>query len=140
VFDLPGCLRSGREAAASAVTALGFSCRIGTLRASGSAPAQGPGVVLWRVADPAGTASQFVDVQRDATVADLERAVGAGMRSMEHIKRYTTIGTAHDQGKTSGVVVVGHHFGAARCSDRESGCDHVPRAVYAGGIRCARRP
>ena len=26
---------------------------------------------------------------------------------MEHIKRYTTIGTAHDQGKTSGVVASG---------------------------------
>ena len=32
---------------------------------------------------------------------------GAGMRSMEHIKRYTTIGTAHDQGKTSGVIASG---------------------------------
>ena len=29
------------------------------------------------------------------------------MRSVEHIKRYTTIGTAHDQGKTSGVVASG---------------------------------
>ena len=29
------------------------------------------------------------------------------MRSMEHIKRYTTIGTAHDQGKTSGVISSG---------------------------------
>ena len=31
--------------------------------------------------------------QRDATVADLRRAVGAGLRSVEHVKRYTTIGT-----------------------------------------------
>ena len=30
VFDLPGCLRSGREAAASAVAALGFSADVGT--------------------------------------------------------------------------------------------------------------
>jgi sarcosine oxidase subunit alpha len=29
------------------------------------------------------------------------------MRSVEHIKRYTTIGTAHDQGKTSGVIASG---------------------------------
>ena len=40
-------------------------------------------------------------------MADIERAVGAGMRSLEHIKRYTTIGTAHDQGKTSGVLTSG---------------------------------
>src|SRR4029453_14758086 len=45
--------------------------------------------------------------QRDATVADIARAVGAGLRSIEHIKRYTTIGTAHDQGKTSGVLTSG---------------------------------
>ena len=51
--------------------------------------------------------TQFVDLQRDATVADIARAVGAGMRSVEHIKRYTTIGTAHDQGKTSGVIASG---------------------------------
>ena len=29
------------------------------------------------------------------------------MRSIEHIKRYTTIGTAHDQGKTSGIIASG---------------------------------
>jgi sarcosine oxidase subunit alpha len=46
----------------------------------------------------------FVDVQRDVTVADLQRATGAGLRSVEHVKRYTTAGTGHDQGKTSGVL------------------------------------
>ena len=65
--------------------------------------------MLWRVPDAsgAGGATQFVDLQRDATVADIARAVGAGLRSVEHIKRYTTIGTAHDQGKTSGVIASG---------------------------------
>ena len=46
----------------------------------------------------------YVDLERDATVADVHRAVGAGLRSVEHIKRYTTIGTASDQGRTSGVI------------------------------------
>ncbi|HEX3288877.1 MAG TPA: 2Fe-2S iron-sulfur cluster-binding protein [Mycobacterium sp.] len=108
VFDLPGCLRSGREAAASAVATLGFSPTSEPVAGEAdpvSAPA--PGVVLWYVPDTNAASRQFVDVQRDATVADLVRAVGAGMRSMEHIKRYTTIGTAHDQGKTSGVVASG---------------------------------
>ena len=40
-------------------------------------------------------------LQRDQTVADVLRATGAGMRSVEHIKRYTSISTANDQGKTS---------------------------------------
>jgi len=49
----------------------------------------------------------YVDHQRDATLRDLRRAVGAGMISIEHVKRYTAIGTAHDQGKTSGTLTMG---------------------------------
>ncbi|MEA2178857.1 MAG: sarcosine oxidase, subunit alpha, partial [Solirubrobacteraceae bacterium] len=49
----------------------------------------------------------YVDLQRDATVADIRRAVGAGMRSPEHVKRYTTIGTAADQGKAGNVLALG---------------------------------
>ena len=89
---------------------------------------------------PDAATRQFVDVQRDATVADLVRAVGAGMRSMEHIKRYTTIGTAHDQGKTSGVVASGitsELLGAPIGGPRRH---HVPAALHAGGVRRARRP
>ncbi|HET9172940.1 MAG TPA: 2Fe-2S iron-sulfur cluster-binding protein [Actinospica sp.] len=63
------------------------------------------GRVLWAVPDPANAG--FVDLQRDATVADVLRATGAGLTSVEHVKRYTTIGTAHDQGKTSGVIASG---------------------------------
>ncbi len=64
-----------------------------------------PPRVLWRTeGDPA---RQFVDLARDATVADIARAVGAGMTHLEHVKRYTTIGTAHDQGKTSGLLAAG---------------------------------
>jgi len=48
--------------------------------------------------------THFVDLERDATVADLRRAVGAGLTSIEHIKRYTTIGTAGDQGRSAGPV------------------------------------
>lgn len=49
----------------------------------------------------------YIDLQRDTTLHDLQRAVGAGLHSIEHIKRYTTIGTAHDQGKTSGMLTIG---------------------------------
>jgi sarcosine oxidase subunit alpha len=46
----------------------------------------------------------FVDLQRDVTLADIRRATAAGLRSVEHVKRFTTAGTAHDQGKTSGLL------------------------------------
>ncbi|KAB8195725.1 FAD-dependent oxidoreductase [Nonomuraea phyllanthi] len=67
---------------------------------------QRPPAALWWVE---GTSQEesFVDLQRDVTVADLARATGTGMRSVEHVKRYTTAGTGADQGKTSGAAVVG---------------------------------
>ncbi|QIS19996.1 2Fe-2S iron-sulfur cluster-binding protein [Nocardia terpenica] len=107
VFDLAGCLREGRSAGTAAMLGLGFSPAPAADPSVADSGAPSRPLVLWRVPDSDGAASQFVDVQRDATVADLARAVRAGMRSMEHIKRYTTIGTAHDQGKTSGVVSSG---------------------------------
>lgn len=57
--------------------------------------------------DPRSLDASFVDLQRDVTVADLARATGAGLLSVELVKRYTTAGTAHDQGKTSGVLASG---------------------------------
>jgi sarcosine oxidase subunit alpha len=53
------------------------------------------------------TSRHFVDMQRDQTVADIESAVGDGLRSVEHVKRATYIGTAIDQGRTSGVITAG---------------------------------
>lgn len=57
--------------------------------------------------DPMQALHAYIDLQRDSTLSDLRRAVGAGLHSIEHIKRYTTIGTAHDQGKTSGMLTIG---------------------------------
>jgi sarcosine oxidase subunit alpha len=50
--------------------------------------------------------AMFVDLERDQTVAELRRAIGAGLRSVEHVKRYTTIGTGSDQGKTANVNAI----------------------------------
>jgi sarcosine oxidase subunit alpha len=109
VLDLEGCLRDGERAARAALADLGIASVRGAAPPSAApGPERIPPRVLWHVPDPdGGGRTQFVDVQRDATVADIARAVGAGMRNLEHIKRYTTIGTAHDQGKTSGVVAAG---------------------------------
>ena len=110
VLDLAGCLADGQRVARETLTALGVEPARGEqLPTAPDAGAPAAPLVLWRVPDAsgAGGATQFVDLQRDATVADIARAVGAGLRSVEHIKRYTTIGTAHDQGKTSGVIASG---------------------------------
>ena len=44
---------------------------------------------------------RFLDFQNDVTVSDIELALREGYRSIEHVKRYTTLGMATDQGKTS---------------------------------------
>ena len=43
----------------------------------------------------------FIDFQNDVTAKDIRQAVREGMRSIEHVKRFTTNGMATDQGKTS---------------------------------------
>jgi sarcosine oxidase, subunit alpha len=50
--------------------------------------------------------AMFVDLERDATVADIRRAIGAGLESVEHVKRYTSIGTGSDQGKLANVNAI----------------------------------
>ncbi|MBO0827638.1 MAG: (2Fe-2S)-binding protein [Streptosporangiales bacterium] len=62
-----------------------------------------------RVPDGDGDAAgrTFVDLHRDATLADVERAVRVGMTHPEHVKRYTTIGTGADQGRTANPVMLG---------------------------------
>jgi sarcosine oxidase subunit alpha len=105
VMNLAGCLREGRDSAEAVLSELDLPSGDSAPLADVPVAETAPGLVLWRV--PGRDQDQFVDVQRDATVADVARAVGAGMRSVEHIKRYTTIGTAHDQGKTSGVIASG---------------------------------
>ncbi|MEO8537208.1 MAG: glycine cleavage T C-terminal barrel domain-containing protein, partial [Betaproteobacteria bacterium] len=46
----------------------------------------------------------FVDLQDDVTVRDVELAAREGYQSVEHLKRYTTLGMGTDQGKTSNVI------------------------------------
>ena len=55
----------------------------------------------------------FVDFQNDVTLADIDLAWQEGYRSVEHLKRYTTLGMATDQGKTSNIV------GLARLAELE---------------------
>ncbi len=57
---------------------------------------------FWCVPLPDGkTYKRFLDFQNDVTVSDVELAIREGYRSIEHVKRYTTLGMATDQGKTS---------------------------------------
>ena len=57
---------------------------------------------FWCVPLPKGKKyKRFLDFQNDVAVTDIELALREGYRSIEHVKRYTTLGMATDQGKTS---------------------------------------
>jgi sarcosine oxidase subunit alpha len=111
VFDLSGCLRQGSGAGATAASWAGFPVQPIPMRGRASTTTYGEIRQLWLVpgvdGEPSEWTEHFVDLQRDQTVADVWRATGAGMRNVEHVKRYTSIGTGQDQGKTSGVASIG---------------------------------
>lgn len=58
-------------------------------------------VPCWQV--PGGRNKAFVDYQNDVSAADIALSARENFRSIEHLKRYTTLGMAVDQGKTSNV-------------------------------------
>ncbi|MBM4793732.1 sarcosine oxidase subunit alpha family protein [Streptomyces sioyaensis] len=108
---LAGCLDEGTAAGTEAAARAGFTDDAPPARPRAQDAPPAPARALWTIPGGAGEPptwhTHFVDLQRDATVADIHRAIGAGMRSVEHIKRYTTIGTGQDQGKTGAVVAIG---------------------------------
>jgi len=90
------------------------------------------------------TSRHFVDFQRDQTIADIAEAVDAGLRSVEHVKRATYIGTAIDQGRTSGVLtaevvnaLLGESPGWQGPSNARPPAMPVPFATLAGPFRGA---
>jgi len=112
-FDLSTLLTEAFGAGAEvAKRALGASAKAPSKRSApkGKQEEQGPLEPLWFV--PAtGSLNEgnkhFIDYQNDVTAADLELAAREGYRSVEHIKRYTTLGMATDQGKTSNINALG---------------------------------
>ena len=102
VYDLAGCLQQGFAAGAVTARALGFEAEEPTvLTAAGDHIGNAP--VLWVVEAPKG-AKLFVDLQNDVTTKDVGLAHRENYQSVEHLKRYTTLGMGTDQGKTSNVA------------------------------------
>jgi sarcosine oxidase subunit alpha len=96
-FSLGAALRDGAEQAGAIVDALGGSICAPLHFDVREDPARV--AALWHV--PTRKTKAFVDFQHDVTDSDVELAVREGFVSIEHLKRYTTLGMATDQGKTS---------------------------------------
>ncbi|ARC35240.1 sarcosine oxidase subunit alpha family protein (plasmid) [Paracoccus yeei] len=94
-------LASGAQAAVAALADIGISAHLPDLpRAEDEALNLRP---LWHVP---GKGRAWVDFQNDVTVKDVKLAYVENMRPVEHLKRWTTLGMATDQGKTSNVTAI----------------------------------
>ena len=114
-FSVGGCngmgvlafaLSEGREAGKAAAAACGLRKRGGTSLPKVDVVEEAPTRLLWTIppCPPERRFNKhFVDFQNDVTVADVALAAREGYRSVEHLKRYTTVGMGTDQGKTSNV-------------------------------------
>jgi methylglutamate dehydrogenase subunit C len=96
-FSLGAALADGVDKAFGAIDDLGIKRPvIPHFTASDDSDRAAP---LWHVTGARTKA--FVDLQNDVTDTDIALAAREGFVSIEHLKRYTTLGMATDQGKTS---------------------------------------
>jgi sarcosine oxidase subunit alpha len=105
-FALATCLAEGHEAGRAAAAAAGVEGSPGVAPGAAPEPDETPVEPFWIVpsTEPIGRKGKhFIDYQNDATAADVMLAHREGFESVEHLKRYTTMGMATDQGKTSNV-------------------------------------
>ncbi|KPQ14613.1 MAG: sarcosine oxidase, subunit alpha [Rhodobacteraceae bacterium HLUCCO18] len=71
-----------------------------------TAPDEAPLAPVWVMPQGAGIkkrAKMWLDFQNDVKVSDVQLAAREGYESVEHTKRYTTLGMATDQGKLSNI-------------------------------------
>jgi methylglutamate dehydrogenase subunit C len=94
------CFAGGASAAVAALEELGIAATAPALPQTEDEPYRIG--AFWHVAESRGPA--FVDQQNDVTVKDIGIAHREGFRAVEHLKRYTTLGMATDQGKTSNMT------------------------------------
>jgi sarcosine oxidase subunit alpha len=102
-FRLGDCLAQGLVAGAEAAARHGHGDgrppsppRVETLLTTPIRP-------LWRALSAGRGGKAFVDLQNDVTVEDVALAHREGYHSIEHLKRYTTLGMGTEQGKTANV-------------------------------------
>ncbi|MEX2518980.1 MAG: sarcosine oxidase subunit alpha family protein [Paracoccaceae bacterium] len=137
VCSTAACLKDGAQ---KAVAALGD---IGVTAPPAGAPAAEDGPVsiapFWFVE---GAKRAWIDLQNDVTLKDLQLAHQEGFRSVEHMKRYTTLGMATDQGKTANVIAIAAIAALTGRSVEETGTTSfrppytpVPIAAFAGRHR-----
>ena len=103
IFDRAGAESSGRAAGRLAAIAL-RATRRRPLKGAEPGGEERPAAPLWEVTARRRPGKGFVDPMHDVTAKDVRLAHQEGFENPEHMKRYTTLGMATDQGKTGGVI------------------------------------
>ena len=137
-FGLASCLAEGQAAGAAAATECGFIASAG--KAAAATDDSLSASPVWQVDKGRGKA--FVDFQNDVTVSDVKLAAREGFRTPEHLKRYTTLGMATDQGKTANAngaavlaSVTGRYIGAVGTTSFRPPFAPVAIGAFAGHHR-----
>ena len=102
---LPETLSDGSVGGRSAATATGHAAGDASVPET-SAPVEAAPRPVWMMPEGAPyeyRAKAWLDYQNDVKVTDVQLAAREGFESVEHTKRYTTLGMATDQGKLSNI-------------------------------------
>ncbi len=114
---LDAVLSDADAAGKLAAKAIGFKPKRGKVPV-GAGPEEAPMMPVWLMPARATTPLRnkaFLDYQNDVKVSDVQLAAQEGYESVEHTKRYTTLGMATDQGKISninGLAILADSVGA----------------------------
>lgn len=101
-LTLREALEQGHAAGAESARLCDFPCDAPAPLAATELAARPIGAT-WLPPEPG---KAFIDLQNDVTVEDIALAARENFRSVEHMKRYTTLGMAPDQGKTANVTAL----------------------------------
>ncbi|MCZ4354070.1 sarcosine oxidase subunit alpha family protein [Roseovarius aestuarii] len=106
VLHLGAVLADSDVAGYAAAKAAGFTPKKPAKAPQGNAPDEAQMMPVWMMPQGAGydkRSKAWLDYQNDVKVSDVQLAAREGFESVEHAKRYTTLGMATDQGKLSNI-------------------------------------
>ncbi len=106
MFALDDVLHDAHAAAEGVITSLDMKLAAGVSAPVADRREENPMAPVWMM--PHGASAKlrektFLDYQNDVKVSDVRLAAQEGFVSVEHAKRYTTLGMATDQGKLSNI-------------------------------------
>lgn len=104
IWGTSDCEDSGRAAGDAAVSAIKGEASASASTAPKAGGWENPLQPLYEVKAGGLSGKRFIDPQHDVTADDIRLAHQEGFISVEHLKRYTTLGMATDQGKMGNII------------------------------------